>query len=168
MPRSEATYGLLLPYSYGKGNPEYVTVATPAAGATASYIVPGSFACRVIAARLSLTTDANAANRLVTVDYIDSRGVTRLRNGAGVVWTANTSAQTFEFDANRTIAEWAANTPVFAPIAPWFLYPGWSVKFNVTNIQATDAISGLSLWVEQFQTGPRGYVLGVASDADLT
>lgn len=159
--RNEVTYGLLLPFTYGKGNPEYVSVTTPAAGATASYIIPGSFAARVLAARLSITTDANVANRLVTLDYIDSRGVTRLRNGVGNVITASTTAQTFEWDCNRTIAEWATNTPIFAPVAPLILYPGWSVKFNVTNVQATDAISGLSLWVEQFQTGPRGYQLGV-------
>jgi hypothetical protein len=157
---------LLLPYSYGKGNPEYVTVATPAAATAASYTVPGSFACRVIGARLSITTDANAANRFVSLDYIDSRGVTRLQNGAGLVVTANTTAQVFNWDCNRTVAEWATNTPVFAPLAPLFLYPGWSVKFNYTNPQAADAISSLSLWVEQFQTGPRGYVLGVAPDGD--
>jgi hypothetical protein len=165
--RSETTLGLLLPFTYGKGNPEYVNVATPAAGATASYTVDGKFAVRVLAARLSITTDANAANRLVTLDYIDERNNTRLRNGAGLVVTANTSAQTFEFDAHRGVAEWAANTPVFSPLAPFFLYPGFSVKFNVTNIQVGDAISALSLWLEQFQTGPRGYVLGVAPDPDF-
>jgi len=166
VPRSEATYGLLLPFAYGKGNPNYVPVTTPAAGANASYTVTGGFAVRVLAARLSITTDANVANRLVTLDYLNGRGQVMLKNGAGVVLTANTSAQTFEFDAHRTVAEWAANTPVFAPLAPWFLYPGDVVRFTVGSIQATDAISGLSLWLEQFQTGPRGYVLGVGADAD--
>lgn len=144
--------GLAAPYEYGAAYPQWIAVTTPAAGATASYTVTGLAGVRPLAARLSLTTDANAANRLVTVDYIDAKGTTWLRNGAGLVVTANTTAQTFEFNATRTVAEWAANTPVFAPLAPYFLPPGFSVKFNVTNIQATDAISGLTLWFDTFQT----------------
>lgn len=144
--------GLAAPYEYGAAYPQWLAVTTPAAGATASVTVSGLAGLRPLAARLSLTTDANAANRLVTVDYIDAKGNTWLRNGAGLVVTANTTAQTFEFDAHRTVAEWAANTPVFAPLAPFFLPPGFSVKFNVTNVQATDAISGLALWFDTFQT----------------
>lgn len=158
--------GLLEPFAYGRGLVQFLDVATPAAGATTSLTVDGRWSMRVLAARLSLTTDANVANRLVTLDYIDGRGNTRLRNGAGVVWTANTSAQTFEWDAHRGLAEWAANTPVFLPLAPWFLPPNWVVKFNVTNIQATDAISGLSLWVETFGTGTEGYPGGGGFEPD--
>lgn len=152
--------GLVEPFGYGLAVPDWLSVTTPAAGANASVTVPGEFQYRVLGARLSLTTDANAANRLVTIDYLDGRANVRLRNGAGVVVTANTSAQTYEFDAHRTIAEWAANTPVFAPLAPWFLPPASVIRFTVTNIQATDQISGLSLWVEKFPTGPSGYQTG--------
>ncbi len=120
---------------------------------------------RVLAARLLITTDATVANRLVTLDYLDARGVTRLRNGAGLVLVASTAAQPFEFSAHRTSAEWAANTPVFAPLAPVFLPPGYIVRFNVTNIQAADAISGLSLWVEKFPTGSGGFS-GVGNRSD--
>jgi hypothetical protein len=144
--------GLAAPYDYGAAYPQWVAVTTPAAGATASYTVSGLAGIRPLAARLSLTTDANAANRLVTVDYIDAKGNTWMQNGAGLVVTANTTAQTFVFDAHRTVAEWAANTPVFAPLAPFFLPPSFSVKFNVAAIQATDQISGLSLWFDTFQT----------------
>jgi hypothetical protein len=161
----DAVQGLLLPFSHGRGNPEYVAVTTPAAGATASYTVDGRYAIRVLAARLSLTTDANAANRLVTLDYQVRGGITLCQNGSYVLVTANTTAQVFQWDCHRSVAEWQAGTPVFMPCAPLFLYPGSTVKFNVANIQATDAISGLSLWIEQFQTGPRGYPLGVGLDA---
>jgi hypothetical protein len=143
--------GLVGPFAYGPAYPQWLPVTTPAAGATATVTVDGKWNLRPLAARLSLTTDANVANRLVTIDYVDARGNTWLQNGAGLVVTANTTAQTFEFDAHRTVAEWAANTPVFAPLAPFFLPPGFRVKFNVLNIQATDAISGLSLWFETFQ-----------------
>jgi hypothetical protein len=157
---------LLLPFVYGKGNPEYVQVTTPAAGALASFTVDGRFAVRVVAARATLTTDATAANREVTLDFIDQRAVTRARNGGGAVVTANTSGKQFDWSAFRGMGESVASGSIFLPVAPLFLYPGFSVKFSVANIQATDALSALSLWVEQFQTGPRGYVLGIAPTPD--
>jgi hypothetical protein len=144
--------GLAAPYEYGAAYPQWVAVTTPAAGATASYTVTGLSGIRPLAARLSLTTDANVASRVVTVDYIDAKGTTWLRNGTSALVLASTTAQTFEFDAHRTLSEWNTGTPVFAPLAPFFLPPGFSVKFNVTNIQATDAISGLALWFDTFQT----------------
>lgn len=152
--------GLLQPFAYGRGVVQYLDVATPAAAATASVIVDGKWWLRVLAARLSITTDANVANRVVTLDYIDARGVTRLKNGTSALVLASTTAQTFEFDAHRTVSDWNTGTPIFAPLAPWFLAPGWVVKFNVTNIQAADAISGLSLWVETFGTEPTAYPIG--------
>jgi hypothetical protein len=88
----------------------------------------------------------------VTLDYIDAKGTTRLRNGAGLVVTASTTAQAFEWDAHRTVAEWATNTPGVWAGRAVLPAPGWTVKFNVTSIQATDAISGLALWVETFGT----------------
>lgn len=158
---SETAYGLLLPYNYGRGNPEYVSVATPAAASNASFTVDGKFAIRVIAARLSITTDANAANREVTLDFIDARGVTRARNGGGTVVTANTTAALFDWNYQLGTATSVTNGSRFLPLAPLFLYPGFVVTFAVSNKQAADQISGLSLWIEQFPTGPRGYVLGV-------
>ena len=161
-----ATYGLVEPFGYGKAFPDWLDVTTPAAGAQASVTVEGRWALRVLAARCTLTTDANAANRLVTIDYLNNNGVVRARSGAGVVITASTSAQAFEFSAHRTVAEWAANTPIFAPLQPWILPPGFVVRFTVTNIQATDALTALSLWVEKFPTGNQGYPLGYQTSGD--
>lgn len=153
--------GLLQPFAYGRGIVQFLDVTTPAAGATASVTIDGKWWLRVLAARLTITTDANVANRSITLDYLDAKGVTRMRNGAGLVVTASTTAQAFEWSAQRTVAEWAANTPIYTPVAPWFLAPGWTVKFNVSSIQATDAISGLSLWVETFGTETGAYPVGV-------
>lgn len=151
------TAGLVGDFGYGLAFPDWLDITAPAAGATASYTVPGQYSQRIVAARLLITTDANAANRLITLDFLNARGITYAQNGAAVVVTANTSAQVFEWHRNRTVSEWAANTPVWAPLLDAFLPPGFVVKFNVLNIQATDAISGLRLWVEDFPTGPRGY-----------
>lgn len=161
------TAGLVGQFGYGLAFPDWIDVPTPAAGATATYTVPGQYSQRIVAARLSLTTDANAANRLVTLDYVNARGITYVQNGAALVVTANTSAQVFEWHRNRTVSEWAANTLVWAPLLDVFLPPGFRVVFNVANIQVADAISGLRLWVEDFPTGLRGYPRGAVGDEQL-
>jgi hypothetical protein len=150
------TEGPVQPFGYGRAFVDYITVTSPAAGAQKAVTVQGEWWIRVLHARLSITTDANAANRFIALDFINARSQTFARNGAGVVVTANTTGQAFEWDFHRTVAEWAANTPVFAPLSPLFLEPGFTVQFSVDSIQATDQISGLSLVVEKWPTGPRG------------
>lgn len=165
MSRGVTTKGLVSPFGYGLAFPLWFALADPAAGALATYTVPGDYAVRLVAAHSELTTDANVANRVPTIDYLDAKGAVYLRNGAGLVVTASTTAQAFEWSSTRTVAEWAANTPVFAPIQPVILYPGWQIRFQVTNIQATDQLAAVRLMVECFPTGQEGYPVGaVASD----
>jgi hypothetical protein len=155
------TEGLVQPFGYGLAYPDWLDVATPAAGATQSVTVDGAWSVRIVAARATLTTDANVANRLVTLDFVNARGVTYAANGASVVVTAGTSAQVFEWDRNRSVSEWNTNTPVWAPLLDEIIPPGFSVKFNVANIQVGDTLTSLRLWVEKFPTGARGYPRGM-------
>ena len=61
---------------------DILAVASPAAGANAT-IPLGEFELfAILGCRFNFTADANAANRVVCVDYI-AGGVTWLRNGAG-------------------------------------------------------------------------------------
>lgn len=141
------------PAQFGRSFRDWIDVTQPAAGATTSVTVDGAWQLRVIAARATITTDANAANRLITLDYINARGITYVQNGASVLVTANTTAQVFEWDRNRGLAEWNTGTPVFAPVLSDWLPPGFTVKFNVASIQVGDQLSSLSLWVEKLPTG---------------
>lgn len=154
------TQGILEPFAVGLGFADWIDVPTPAAGLTASVTVEGQWYMRVLAARLTITTDANAANRLISLDFINGRGITYVQNAAAVVVTASTTAQVFEWDIGRTVSEWNTNTPVWSPLQNFLMPPSFTVKFNVTSIQATDAISALRLWVEKFPTGPRGIAQG--------
>lgn len=159
------TAGLLWRLGYRVGYPDWIIPDTPAAGANGTFKVPGDYVMRILAARVQLDTDANAANRLLTLDYLNARGQTFAVNGAGVVVTASTVAQKFEWSVNRGVAEWAANTPVFVPVLDAMLYPGTTVQFTLLNKQATDTLTNLSLYVEKFETGEMGYELG---DIELT
>lgn len=151
-------------FALGLAYTDQVDVPTPAAGATASYAVDGKNSIRVLAATATITTDANVASRLVTLDYINGRGVTYMRNGASVLLTASTTAQAFYWSNKWSVSEWNTGTPVWIPLSDLILPPGFTVKFNVTSIQATDALSGLTLWVEKLPTGATGYPPGISVD----
>lgn len=152
--------GLLQPFAHGAGFQDFISLTTPAAGANLSVTVGGDRIVRVLGARCNITTDANVANRFVSLDYINARAQTMMRNAAGLVVTASTTNQKFEWTAQRTDAQWAANTPVLAPVFPLFLYPGSIVQITLDNIQAGDQISLASLVVERFDTGNLGYGVG--------
>jgi hypothetical protein len=147
---------------YGLPYDDFLPVPTPAAGANASLVVDGAWELQVRAATASLTTDANAANRFLSLDFIMGRTAVPIRNAAGLVITASTTAQVFHWQANRTVGEWAANTPVFVPVLDFWIPPGWTVQFTLDNKQATDQLSALALFVRKRATGGRGAPVGVS------
>lgn len=161
------TVGLLEPFGYGLGYADFITPASPAAGAALTLKVGGENYVRLLAARATLTTSAAVANRVLTLDYINARGTTFVQNGASVLVTANSTNQVFEWDKNRTVAEWNTGTPVWAPLQSIMLQPGFSIQFNVAAIDVADQLASITLWLERFPTGERGYPQGMVTDPGL-
>jgi hypothetical protein len=141
------------PYRYAEGWVDYIDVTQPAAGANAAIVVPGEYGLRVLAARATLTTDANAANRLVSLDFITANAVTRVRNLAAAVVVANTTNQRYEWNSAWAVSEHAANAATILPVFGLLLPPTWLVQFTVDNKQVGDQLAGLSLVVEKVPTG---------------
>lgn len=138
-------------------NPPYldtIDVSSPAAGANARYTVPGETWCVIVAARALLTTSSAVADRFVSLDYIDGRGTTRVRNAAGLTVQASTSALAFEWNTGRTIAEWATGTPILAPCLDVMLPPASVVQVTIDNRDTGDQLSGVHLLVVKVATGP--------------
>lgn len=161
---SPATQGLLQPFGRGAGYQDFVPLTAPAAGANLSFTVEARNYVRVLGARCNITTDANAANRFVSLDYINPRGQTMMRNAVAFVLVANVTNQKYEWSAQRSDGAAVANTPVLAPVMPLFLAPGTLAQITIDNIQAGDAITLASLVVERFDTGSLGYSAGFVSD----
>jgi hypothetical protein len=136
----------------GRGLTDWFSVASPAAGANASFTVGGRNVqgLRVLAALATLATDSNVASRLLALDFIDARAVTRVRNAATLLVTASTSATVFQWDQAHAVSEWQTGTPVFAPLVDVILTPGWKVQLTVDSIQAGDQLSAVSFVVEAF------------------
>lgn len=141
------------PFGYGRFFPDYLTGASPSAGSNFTLGLDSRWSWRFVQVRFLFTADANVANRYVHVDFTDPGGVAWVANGAGVVVTASTTNQEFQFQAHRTIAEWATGTPVLAPLADTFVIPGWQLRIVADNIQAGDTITGVRMYVEKFEVG---------------
>lgn len=102
----------------------------------------------------TLTTDANAANRYVTVEAEDIDGNPFWINGAAVTVSAN-STQRFVGQSIRGVAEWNTNTDVFFPLSPVLLDGGTNFKINVANIQAGDTLTKIKVTSMRFPTDDR-------------
>lgn len=158
------TEGLLQPFSAGAGYQDIIVGTSPVAGANFSFLVTGQNWIRPLGVRCSLTTSASAANRFVSVDYINARGTTYLRNATATVIAANVTGQAFEWNAQRADGAFVANTPVLAPLFPGFIAPGSTLQITVDNIQAADQLSAIVLYIERFDTGSLGYAIGFTPD----
>lgn len=156
----QTTYALLEPFAYGRGYRKLLTPADPSAGATYTHTVPGDAWERLKAITFNLTTSANAANRVVTIDYAEPQQGTFLSDGAAVVVTANTTSQVYDGSCERGQSEWNSNTPVFFPLWGGFLEAGWTWKINVANIDGSDQVAGIFALVEKFEVGQEGYLVG--------
>jgi hypothetical protein len=140
-------------FHFGWEDVLYQDVATPAAGANPSYIVR-TFGVRCIGARAVFTPDANAATRIISLDFLDSNGTVRLRHEPSVTFVASSGAQPFEWSTAWTVSEWNTGTAVTVPVNPCVLDIGMSIRFTAQSIQATDAWTALSLVLLTLPTGP--------------
>lgn len=153
------TRGLTQEFGYGRGYEEIVKGTTPAAGANFIYKIEGQYSSRLLSIVFTFVADANAANRAITVDYCNPDAVVWASNGYGAVITASTT-QIHSGLIDRGVSEWAAGTTVFFPLTDLFIDPGNSIRINVGSKQATDQLSAISMVLERFPTGPRGYPEG--------
>jgi hypothetical protein len=136
----------------GRGLTDWFSVENPAAGALASFTVGGRNVqgLRVLAARVTITTDANVANRVVALDFIDARAVTRVRNAPSGFVAASQTNQVIQWDQAHTVSDWNTGTMAFVPLVDVILTPGWKVQLTVDAIQAGDQLSAVSFVVEAF------------------
>jgi hypothetical protein len=144
--------GFTAPFTSEQGYTDFFTPASPAAGANYSFTVGGLSAdwVRIVAARATLTTDSNVADRIFSLDYIIGRGTTVVRNGATALIGASTSAIQFQWDSAHAVSDWNVGTWVFAPLVPLLLTPGYTVQLTVDNKQVGDTITAISFVFEKF------------------
>jgi hypothetical protein len=127
------------PQKYDPQPLEVVLGDKPAAGASFELTTPGRPGWLLVAVTFRLVTDANVADRGITVDYDDGNGSLFGSNGVGFV-VAATTTELFAFQANVGQAAWNTKGQAFAPLLPVEFQGGQKLQINVLSIQAGDQL----------------------------
>lgn len=138
------------PLGYGLTEQSTLDGVAPIAGASFSLQFKSYDRHRLVGIVFQLDTDANAANRYVTVEYLIGGANSMMADAAGLVVTASTVAQRFVGQLGRSVGEWAAGTDIFFPLSGLWLETGLVVKINVANIQAGDTLTNIRLTFDRF------------------
>lgn len=147
-------YALSQPYGLVQLPQNKIDGVSPAAGASYSHKFTGIYVTRIVSIVFKLTTDANAANRYVTVEVQGDNGNAFAVSAAAVVVTASTTGQRFCGTIYRGTSEWNTGTDVLFPLTPIFIHGGDVLKINVASIQAGDQLSAIEIVGDRFSTDP--------------
>ncbi len=144
-----AVPALTLPYGTARGEQEPFAIANPGAAQAATFTVDGRGLRRLNTIVFTLTTDANVANRYVTVEYRGGDGLAYCVNAAAVVVLAG-STQRFAGSIGRGVSEWATGTDVLFPLDDVFLYASDVLRVGVSGVQAGDTLTAIRGVLERF------------------
>lgn len=127
---------------------EPITVGAPAVATGFTHRVPGSTVQRIRSVSFVLVADANAANRIARVEYLNAAGDVFAAVGSPFTVTAAvTSRLTFAIGLQQFGANAAAQ--IGGPLPDFLLQAGLAIRVAVASIQAGDQLSGISLFVDQ-------------------
>jgi len=131
--------------------PPIIGVAAPTAAAGANFVllVPRNENWRFLSLVLNFVTDANAANRLLRVELLDTAGLVVWRTLAELVQVASTNFNYTVAHQGTSFARPAGGNIIFAHTPPDLWLPaGFTLRSQIVNIQVGDAISAGRMVVE--------------------
>lgn len=135
----------------GLGFRERVKGVSPAAAADYAVTMEGRYVTRLVALKVLLTTDANAANREVVLEYRTAEAERFALFGAAVVVTASDTV-TYHFQRDIPEAQWSVDDSILVPIADYALLPTESFRLHIVNVQAADTLTVIRYTWERFFT----------------
>lgn len=154
---------LAQPFSLFRGTVETFSIANPAAAGNFTRQTGQGYWERYIAITFTLVTDANAANRQVSIEWLDADNNRLTGTTAPVFEIASTTFRYYGYlnaNANSTSVALRQNFSL-----PWlFLQPGWSITSNINGVQAGDQISAIRGVVERIGIGPDGTPVGETAE----
>jgi hypothetical protein len=128
-----------------------VPVASPAAGAEWSTVVPAGTTWELLSVQETLATSAVVANRVASVQVPDASAARVLRiAGGGLDAASLTTMETFAAGLGTTENVSHHQAPLPAP--PAILPGGWQVGSLTTNIDVGDQYSAILVVVREWST----------------
>lgn len=130
-----------------------VKVATPAAGAdfTISPNRAGDWLVRKMT--ITLATSAAVANRSIVVQATDGSD-TYFLTSCDVVQAASLTQNYSAYEGNASYTGTGTVFMIGWPTDGLYLPQGYTLRSKIGNIQAADQLSAITLWVEEYPTGP--------------
>lgn len=144
-----AGFRLGQPYSYGRTEQSVVSAGitpgapAPVAGANYTLVLQRYDRWRLVFCTFTLTTDATAGNRYVTIEYPGGDGISQFADGAAVQVTPSSTNQRFVGSMSRGTGEWNAPSDVFFHLSGPWLEVGRSIVLTSTNKGAADLFSAV-------------------------
>lgn len=130
---------------------ERIKGVAPAANTDYAVTMEGRYVTLLESIFCRLTTDGNAANREVVLEYRDAETLRFALFGAGVVVTAS-STYDYSFVAGRQESAWPVDTSILVPTVTMPLLPGESFRLHLVNGQAGDTLTLIRYTWERFLT----------------
>jgi hypothetical protein len=153
--------GYALGQGFGYGLTEQSTIipgaagaaAPPAAGANYVFTLSRYDRARLVACTFSLTTDSNAANRFVTVEYSGSTTVANMADPTAAVVVASTTALRFFGGLNFGNVSNVANGGQIFPLSGLWIEAGSTVSIKIASVQVGDQLNNIRLTFDRFPGG---------------
>lgn len=161
-----AIHGLTSAFSHGRAFSETLTGTSPAAGSGYSLTVSGAYAERFMTCRVTLISSSAAANRIVTVDYVNPGAGIFASAGPTAIQTASLTNQ-YNGMVGFGTSDWNTGTAAYFSLPNLILLPGFQLQINVANIDTSDQLSGITFLRERFQTGKEGFPIGFMEESEL-
>jgi hypothetical protein len=131
---------------------QLIPLADPAAGAAATYRIPGETWECIHTARFTYVASVAVANRFLTVDLLDGDSAPFARIMSPTALTAGlTRSITYAHGlGDFTVSAGGEET---APLPKLVLPPGFTVQLTAVSIDAGDQISDVSIYVTRAPSG---------------
>lgn len=130
---------------------EYFTIPQPAVASPADRRIPGETFEQLNVARCTLTADGTAANRFVTLDYLNGDGGIVARVQPGLAVTAGIVASfTWSIHLGYFFTGVATEQACSIPVSP--MPAGFTFRIAIGNAQAGDQLSAVSMYVRRWPT----------------
>jgi hypothetical protein len=140
---------LTQPFGLGAGVQEPFLPPAPGANTNLTVTIDGQGMRRLSSLVFTLTTDANAANRYATVEYVTPAGRTYAVAAVTAVQAASLTNR-YVGSLGYGVSSFNTGTDGFFPLPPVFLYPGDSLKILVASKQAGDTLTLIAGMMERF------------------
>lgn len=125
--------------------PHVLEGVKPAAGASYSVQLDGRYWWRLHTGNFTLSTDANAANRVVTVQVGLADTVAFVLGHMPVEITASTTNQRFDGSVRTSYPSWNPGSDVLFGLSDFPILGGRTLTINVANVQVGDQLSNIVL-----------------------